>query len=365
MCPSNAQTDLGPPRLEHDIVIVTRNRPEALRMSIPLLLKQTRPPARLIIVDSSDDHESVRKAVEECARGAAFPIEVIRSAKGMTYQRSVGLKSVRSPIVLYPDDDSLFYPDTSEGILRVYECDTEGLIGGVCARPTNRSPLSEAEIRAAGDPARVRMTRWDRCKNFMGYRWTRLMNRIAPDPFMVHGREMMRKITYPTWLADENAVPVEWMTGFRMSFRTDVLREVGFEDAFTNYGGFEDASVCFRILERKALVGAHDAHIFHHRFPSKRSHGVGMGMRQVLNKAFIVCRHSPPGSEARRSLRAFARLKLAQYATIAHTKFGRELVLGAWRASGKIDLLDRCPPERLVETYRAARADCLRGYPDV
>jgi glycosyltransferase involved in cell wall biosynthesis len=365
MPPTEANAAPEFPRLEHDIVIVTRNRPEALRMSIPLLLTQTRPAARLIIVDSSDDHDSVRKAVEESSRGSPFPVEVIRSEKGMTRQRSVGLKSVRSPVVLYPDDDSLFYPDTSEKMMRLYERDTEGLIGGVCARPTSLTPLNPQQVLEAGSPEQMKMTAWDRFKNFMGHRWVRFNDRIAPDPFRVHGKAVNARMRFPTWLAEENSVPVEWMVGFRMSFRTDVIREVGFEEAFSNYGGFEDASVSFRILEKKVLVAALDAKIFHHRFPSRRSHGVGMGMRQVLNKAFIICRHSPPGSDARKSLHPFARLKLLQYLTISYSRFGREMVLGAWRARGKIDELDRCPPEKLLETYLAARADCLRGYPDV
>lgn len=355
-----------PPRLDHDIVIVTRNRPEALELSIPLLLGQTRLASRLIIVDSSDDHASVRRTVESLTRDAPFPVEVIQSEKGMTRQRSVGLQSVRSPIVLYPDDDSLFFPTTSAEIMRVYERDTEGLIGGVCARPSQVSPATPVETVAAGTGKPPRMTPWDRFKNLMGSSWPKLMERIAPDPFKVHGRAMIAKGRFPPWLADEDTVPVEWMTGFRMSFRTDLIRQVGFEQAFTNYGGFEDVSVSFRIFETgKVLVGARRSRIFHHRFPSKRSHGVGMGMRQVLNKAFIVCRHSPPGSDARRSLHPFARLKVAQYLMTVYSRHGREKVLGAWRAKGKIDLLDGCPPEKLLETYFEARKDCLRGYPDV
>lgn len=358
----SASAESAFPRLDHDIVIVTRNRPEALRLSLPLLVGQSRPAVRLVIVDASDDHDAVRRTVDETTRGAPFEVIVLRSAAGMTRQRRVGLEAVRSPVVLYPDDDSLFFPNTSDAMLRVYERDVEGAVGGVCARPYYFSPLAPTGGQS-GD-ADIRL--WDRIKNRIAWRWPALTSKIAPDPFAVHGRAMIASMRLPEWLPAANAIPVNWMTGFRMSFRTDVIREVGFEEAFSNYGGFEDASVSFRVFDRgKLLVAALDADIFHHRFPSRRSHGVGMGMRQVLNKAFIICRHSPPGSEARRALRPFANLKIAQYLAAAHTRFGRERILGAWRARGKIDLLDRCPPESLLETYRAARADCLRGYADV
>ena len=50
-------------RLDHSIVIATCNRPAALRLSIPRMLKQSRPPTQLIVIDSSDDHAAAVKAV--------------------------------------------------------------------------------------------------------------------------------------------------------------------------------------------------------------------------------------------------------------------------------------------------------------
>ena len=50
--------DEGAP-LGFDIVLATRNRPEALALSIPLMLSQSRQPGRLIVIDSSNDHAPV------------------------------------------------------------------------------------------------------------------------------------------------------------------------------------------------------------------------------------------------------------------------------------------------------------------
>ena len=47
------------------MVIATRNRPEALALSIPLILGQSRKPRKLIVIDSSDDHAPVAEAVAE------------------------------------------------------------------------------------------------------------------------------------------------------------------------------------------------------------------------------------------------------------------------------------------------------------
>ena len=52
-------------RLDFDVVIATRNRPQALALSIPLILGQSRPPEKLIVIDSSDDHAAVAGIVAE------------------------------------------------------------------------------------------------------------------------------------------------------------------------------------------------------------------------------------------------------------------------------------------------------------
>ncbi|MGF6862350.1 hypothetical protein ABIE69_002936 [Rhodobacteraceae bacterium MBR-64] len=62
-------------RLTFDTVIATRNRPEALALSIPLILGQSRQPEKLIVIDSSDDHHAVKSVVEKAVRD--WPGEVI------------------------------------------------------------------------------------------------------------------------------------------------------------------------------------------------------------------------------------------------------------------------------------------------
>jgi hypothetical protein len=58
--------------VSYDCVIATRNRLSALRMSIPLILKQDALPQRLIIVDASKDHDSVRTEVRDIGDRLGF-----------------------------------------------------------------------------------------------------------------------------------------------------------------------------------------------------------------------------------------------------------------------------------------------------
>ena len=79
-----------------------------------------------------------------------------------------------------------------------------------------------------------------------------------------------RTLPVPDWLSAENAVLVPWMTGFRMSFRTEVVRAVGFDEALKRYAVFEDVDASFRVLKTHVLVGARNAEIYHHKAPSRR-----------------------------------------------------------------------------------------------
>ena len=54
-----------PARLDFDVVIATRNRPQALELSIPLILGQSRQPKKLIVIDSSDDQTRVALAQDQ------------------------------------------------------------------------------------------------------------------------------------------------------------------------------------------------------------------------------------------------------------------------------------------------------------
>jgi glycosyltransferase involved in cell wall biosynthesis len=119
--------------MDFDIVMVTRNRQRALEICVPLILSQERRPARFIVVDASDDHQSVCSIVEQAAAsaGGGCDLQIVPSDPGMTYRRNLSLKHVTSPVIMFPDDDALWLPGVASAIMAIYEGDTEGLTGGV------------------------------------------------------------------------------------------------------------------------------------------------------------------------------------------------------------------------------------------
>ena len=123
-------------RHSYDVVIATRNRPQALTLSVPLLLQQDPQPQQIIVVDSSDNPDEI-SAVIASVRARCHnptPLRLITSPPGLPRQRNIGLKEVSAPVVFFPDDDLLVAPGALQAMLRIYDRDIDGTIGGVWMR---------------------------------------------------------------------------------------------------------------------------------------------------------------------------------------------------------------------------------------
>ncbi|MGL4281635.1 MAG: glycosyltransferase family 2 protein, partial [Albidovulum sp.] len=124
----------------YSTIVATRNRPDALALSLPLILAQTRLPEMVLVVDSSDDPRPNAELVAKLAAGAKVPLTHHTSAPGLPLQRNIGLGGVTSDVTMFPDDDSLLYPDAMEHTMRIYDLDKEGRVGGVRTAEARSAP---------------------------------------------------------------------------------------------------------------------------------------------------------------------------------------------------------------------------------
>jgi glycosyltransferase involved in cell wall biosynthesis len=340
-----------------DVAIATRNRARVLDLSLPLLLKQSRKPNAIIIVDSSDDPEAVANVVNTYSVSSDIPIKLIRSSAGTALQRNVALEHVTSDIVMFPDDDSLLLPGVLDAIMRIYEADVEERIGGVCGREVLEAPDAVLSVARKS----YEMTRLDRMKQKVARQRFLLERRFCPDPLMVHGRSRCDAHGTPGWLSGQNAVPVEFMAGFRMSFRTRLIAEHRFDETLGRYALFEDVDASFSIMRDRLVVAAWDARIFHYRSPERRDAGMILGVMQILNRAYVICKYAEPGSRARHALNKYVVFKLGIYMTETKSKFGRDRLVGGWRAYRCLPILLKTAPEELASTYLRLREQCLNA----
>ena len=348
--------------MDYDIVIATANRPDVLRVSLPTLLRQTRPPKSLIIADASRDHDLLAATVREATSQAPFAVHVFRTSPGAGPQRNAALPYATSEVIFFPDDDSLWYEDVAENVMRIYERDVERRIGGVGQAETFEPPFRLTQQHDAARRGSLATT-----VKYKLSTWRHgLLNRLVENPLHACGLDLLARHDAPQWLAELNAVPIERQIGFRMSFRSEAVRRYRFdEDLHLPRSALEDFELSFAVLHEQLLVEARGARVYHHRFGGSRGQGIESGVQQFLNMCYIVCKHAPPGSRARRALKGYTRIFLTEAALLRAplSAFERDKMRGMYRARRAFAYLLNSPPEELTQRYKRALKACLQGEP--
>lgn len=337
--------------MEYDVVIATLNRVQALKMSLPLLAEQTHKPSQIIIVDATDDHESIKKQILEITQSCGLEVTIIRSSKkNLPHQRNLGLELVTAPVVLMPDDDSLMYPNTAELMVKLYEADTEGKIGAVTAQPVETSPRLEK-------PAAYKKSFFAKLKGrIQSYRNIYEL-RYFPYPTMGYTRAMIRNSKIPACIDGTNHRIVELIGGYRMSFRTEAIRKAGGFYELLGYGigyaTYEDYEAVLRVMNHGYLLAtAQNARIFHNIFPSRRAGGFNYGFSQFANSLLICRRIIPEGHEGWRTVFPYFYYKLFLYRLNCFNQYNREVYKGASTAWKHRKRLLDAPPEKLEDAFR-------------
>lgn len=334
--------------MDFDIVVVTRNRQSVLPLALRTMLSQARLPKRLIIVDSSDDHALTSQLVG-CFQSTA-EIKLLQSDPGIQYQRNVGLQHVTSPVVFFPDDDALWYPGFAEAVMRIYERDSRvACVGGEDAECAPSAVLKET--------LPYKLTLHDRFARLAAPVLRPIETKYLTDPLYPgeHWRSFWPAQPSPSWLTEEDAVLCGPVTGYRMSFRTDIIRKLGgFDEALGRYGMFEDSEATLGSLNVGINVRANRAKVFHYRNPGRRSNGAEWGMMAILNRTYVICKHAESGP-ARTKLKTFLRYQVLRYLLQARNKYGIERLRGALYGLGKIEHLLNSPRAELASRYLEIR----------
>ncbi len=343
--------------MEFDIVIATRNRLPALELSLPLMLAQDRLPSEFILVDASDDHEALRNGVERLFEKAGVDagLRIVRTDPGSARQRNLGIRLARSPVVFCPDDDSLWFRGVADRVMRIYERDEGEQIAAVCPAESAEPPPEAGDIlKTSGRKGRVRF------RAALGEVMNRVEMAFFMDPIYIEGHSRLFGRAAPSWLPEEQASLFGPMTGFQMSFRTEIIRQCGFDERLGRYSLMEDRDASLYALAERLIVRAEGAKVYHFRMPGKRTDDFEWGVINILNRAYIVAKHAPLGSPARRMLRRYSLFRLAVYLLRAGSPEGRLRIKGAWKAIRCLDDLIQIPAEEASRKYLELRSRCLK-----
>ncbi|MDQ1084624.1 MULTISPECIES: glycosyltransferase [Microbacterium] len=106
------------------VIVCTRNRPEHLRRALAAIRDVTPSETEVIVVDSASDTSETREVAEQ------FGVVYVRSGKGLSVARNVGITTSQRPFVIFTDDDCLPTPQWIEQVLPHFEDPSVGVVTG-------------------------------------------------------------------------------------------------------------------------------------------------------------------------------------------------------------------------------------------
>jgi GT2 family glycosyltransferase len=233
--------------LAYSAVIPTKDRPDDADAAVGLLLDQSRLAARIVVVDASAPAYEPSRAVVERAARQGIELVVIASRPSTSAQRNLGAHRVRTPVVLFLDDDVRLPADYMEVLLARWEAAGLDAFGGMAGTPAvvpRQSALGRALRRLTMlnyvDPARPGMTLRRSGKV-----------RYVPEPRV--------------------PVQVPALGAGATVYRTDLALAHPFDERFPGYAPGEDLEMAFRVARAAPLLQTPEVRWTHLWDPRERA----------------------------------------------------------------------------------------------
>jgi GT2 family glycosyltransferase len=269
-CAAHEAPAPGPLRAGCTVVICTHHRPCSLIRFLDSLKIQTRTPDRLVIVDASPDAETEAAlcAYPETHRLASCVLyfRVSGELKGLTRQRNFAIRWVETDLTAFFDDDVVLAPDCLSEMERTHRALGETVVGVGAMQSGYLKP------RAL-------------------WRWRRKLGIV---PSLQPGRYSRSGMSIP-WSYLHSSAPTEgdWLPGCGMMWKTEIVAELGFHDAFEGYAQGEDLDFSLRALRKGKLVMAPTARLKHLHDPAGRQDEFRAGYSSIYNRYEIHRRSLP------------------------------------------------------------------------
>lgn len=335
--------------IQYAVVVATRNRLDMLRVSLPTFVQQSTAPARVVVVDRSDNHDEVRDYCEAFSANLSMPFTFVYGRMAnLPAQRNQGLDEVAEDVTIFPDDDVLWYPDTGQKFVEVYEADVNCRYGAVSGSDVYVAPGRTA---AAAPRRRSRFT--DRAAVMKAR--NRLEAAMIPQPFEVYGLAQTDRLRHLALMDGLTHPLVATIGGYRMSFRTETAKALRFDETLGSRIGYavhEDKDMGLRVLKSGQLVGVADqARVFHNVHPSKRAGGFKYGFFHIFNYMYVCRKVFPQDSRAAFVTKRYLNYKVALYSLRFNDHYTREIYRGARVALSEFRTLEMSDADGLFHRY--------------
>jgi GT2 family glycosyltransferase len=254
------------------LIIATYQRPNETRELIASMAEMPNVPAEVLIVDGSPGDET-EFALLELSRLVGMPFELMymRSPKGLTRQRNVGVDISTKRFLFFLDDDAMPLEGYFSELHRVLANDVEESIGaaGACILNEIAKPI----------PRRWRIRRA-----------IRLIPRTPPLVYNDAGTSAPGGLMEPF----HGTHDVDIFAGGACAIRRKVFESMRFSEFFCGYSWGEDLEMSLRIRRKWRVVCCGDARVVHYGVQCRggRPDAFTKGRMEVRNRYFIWRRHS-------------------------------------------------------------------------
>jgi GT2 family glycosyltransferase len=222
------------------ILIATKDRPQELEACLSSILVQTRAPGEIIVVDQSAQRRPPVLADVFADAGVALRYVHAPQLTGLTHARNHAVSIAAGDVLLFLDDDVELDSDYLRELLRVFDNDTHGVVGGAGGLIVNfRSSLSLAQ----------------RIRSWLFYRGAFAIERDALE-FHVQPGSSPR--------------PAKRLFGANMAYRQKVMQRFSFDEGYQGYGFGEDRDFSVYVAREFRLTWVPGARLVHHQSSRSR-----------------------------------------------------------------------------------------------
>lgn len=233
--------------LAYSAVIPTKDRPEDAGEAVRVLLRQTRLPERVVVVDASDPAYALPDELAAQAARLSVELLVVASRPSTSAQRNLGARAVETPIVLFLDDDVRLPPDYAEALLDRWEAAGLEALGGLAGTPAV-VPRQGAVSRAV--------------------RRLLMLNYVDPsgEAMTLRRSGNVRYVPEP-----RRAVHVPALGAGATAYRTDLARAHPFDERFPGYAPGEDLDMAYRVAAAAPILQTPEVRWTHLWHPRERA----------------------------------------------------------------------------------------------
>jgi len=258
-------------------VICTYKRPQILEQCLTHWCQSECIPDQFIVVDATPQAEKHRSQLIE-----KFPLlfskpdnhYIVVEKPGLTAQRNVGLKALKTDIACFADDDAFISRFYLLKVLEIFQGDRQKVIGGV-----NGVAKGQFDRRSQKYGRLV--------KNYFRHHYGSFVQRIHIPQCET---QLQRSTPLSPEVKEFPLIHIDRLWGANMNYRTELIYDRGFDESFQRYGLFEDVEMSVWVGKTHKLVCRLDAEIQHDDLlgQSTRPNETRYFLSSWLNSAYII-----------------------------------------------------------------------------